>query len=121
MGTRTRQKIRRLINRVNATDADEMRRRIGQILPPRRDPQVPVLRLDSAADARVAPGAIVAAFLADEITAAEAQRLLDGVQEAVTQVRTATIRLRTLKHLHRAFTRLMTAMPPEPEAKGGPL
>ena len=120
MGTRTGQKLRRLINRANATDVDEMRRRIDHILPPRRDPQIPVLRLDSAADARRAPSVIVAAFLAGEITAGEAQLLLDGVHEAVTQLRTARIKLRTLKHLHRAFTRLMTAMPPEPEAKGGP-
>ena len=121
MGTRIGQKIRRLINRANATDADEMRRRIGRILPPRGERPVPLLRLDSAADARMARGAIIAAFLAGEITAAETQGLMDAVDESVGRVRRMTASLKALKSAHRAFMLLMTAMPPEPETKGGPL
>jgi len=99
MGPENRPNVRRRIGRALAIEPDEMRRRRRHILPPRGDRPVPLLRLDSAADARAAPTVIVAAFLADEVTAEEAIELL----KAVEQVRFAAKALKGLTRIQRGL------------------
>jgi hypothetical protein len=69
-------KFRRIAAQALSADPGEMRALIERILPPRGDSAAPVLHIETEADHRAAPAAIVAAFFADEITADEAADLL---------------------------------------------
>jgi hypothetical protein len=73
-------KIRRLAAQVLSADPDEMRALRQRLLPPRGDEGAPVLRIKSEADRTAAPAAILSAVLADEITAEEADDLMQRAE-----------------------------------------
>jgi hypothetical protein len=72
-------KFRRIAAEALSTDPEEMRERMARILPPREENATPVLRVETEADDRAAPAVIVAAFVADQITADEAVTMLSQV------------------------------------------
>jgi hypothetical protein len=74
-------KIRRLAAQVLSADAEEMRA-LRQRLLPRGEEGAPVLRIASEADRTAAPAAILSAVLADEITAEEADALMQLAESA---------------------------------------
>jgi hypothetical protein len=69
-------KFRRIAAQALAADPGEMRALIERILPPREACAAPVLHIETEADHRAAPAAIVAAFFADKLTGGEAADLL---------------------------------------------
>jgi len=90
-------KFRRLAAQALSADPGEMRALMRRILPPRGEDAAPVLRVESEADRRAAPAAIVAAFFAEEVTADEAAALLGQVgtkasREQVEQTRADRLR-----------------------------
>jgi hypothetical protein len=76
-------KFRQLTAQALAADPAEMRALRQRILPPRGGRAAPVLRLETEADYRDAPLAIVSAFHADELTGDRADKLLDQVESAM--------------------------------------
>jgi hypothetical protein len=69
-------KFRRIAAQALTADPGEMRALIERILPPRADGAAPVLHIETEAEHRAAPAAIVAAFFADQLTGGEAADLL---------------------------------------------
>jgi hypothetical protein len=69
-------KFRRIAAAALTADPGEMRALIERILPPREAGAAPVLHIETEADHRAAPAAIVAAFFADKLTGGEAADLL---------------------------------------------
>ena len=75
-------KLRRLAAQVLAADADEIRALRQRLLPRHADQAAPLLRIASEADRSAAPAAILSAVLADEITAEEAEHLMQQAERA---------------------------------------
>jgi hypothetical protein len=69
-------KFRRIAAQALTADPGEMRALIECILPPREGCAAPVLHIETEAEHRAAPAAIVAAFFADKLTGGEAADLL---------------------------------------------
>jgi hypothetical protein len=84
-------KFRRIAAEALSTDPEEIRERTARILPPRGANAAPMLRVETEADDRAAPAVIVAAFVADQITADEAVILLGqvGTKESRERVQAA--------------------------------
>jgi hypothetical protein len=68
--------FRRIAAQALAADPDEMRALIERILPARAEGAAPALRLETEADYKIAPAAIVFAFFADAISGDAAADLL---------------------------------------------
>ena len=74
-------KFRRIAAAALTADPGEMRALIARILPPRDAGAARVLHIETDAEHRAAPAAIVAAFFADQLTGAEAADLLRQAED----------------------------------------
>jgi len=86
-------KFRRIAAQALSADPGEMRALIERILPPRDGGAPPVLHIETAAEHRAAPAAIVAAFFADKLTGGEAAELLRQAEDpaSLQEVRAWTV------------------------------